>query len=220
MNLNFIARRYEFTQPTKYDGNGEVTFAIMGCLIWFAAVVVRLSFGSQSWALIQKLIEAASFVIFAGIPVFFGATVYGAKLAQKVLLKQAGLLFQVGICGLLAGYICLVKLLDLNPDRFKWLTRLDDLILTDQFWLNTLLLLIGVFVVLRIPFLLLKLRDSRRSLPRLRDLPSIVKQNLQLIVLLVINFIFYKKIAFNSFLPRYDSNRSQFLNTRIIREYY
>ncbi|MBD2022265.1 CPBP family intramembrane metalloprotease [Leptolyngbya sp. FACHB-36] len=200
MPVRFLLDRCEFAQPKKYDGKGEVQVAIVSCLLWFFAIVIRLGFSSKPWTLIEKLVEAGSFVVFAGIPVFFLATPHGTAFARKVLLAKSGFWFQAIVCFLLLTYISLVKFLGLNSINFIWLNRLDDLIFSNQFWLNTILLLIGVFVVLRIPFRLLELRN--------RPIRKPFHQDVELLVLLFLNFIYISLSNTSLISIRFNSENS------------
>lgn len=190
MSVGFLTNRCEFAEPKRYSGNGELTFAVIGCVLWFSAIVTRLSFSGKAWTLTERLVEATSFVIFAAIPIFFLATNAGSEFAKRVLLRNNGLWFQTFTCLLLGFYISVVKLLALNPARFGWLKQFDDLILKDYFWLNVSFFLVGVFVVLRLPFLLLELRDRRIYTKKRQTVVSIIQRNGQLLMLLGINFIY------------------------------
>ena len=190
MNLGFLTNRCEFAEPKRYSGNDELAFAVIGCVVWFSAIVIRLSFSSKPWTLTEKLVEATSFVIFAAIPIFFLATHEGAEFARRVLLRSNGLWFQTATCLLLGTYISIVKLLGLDPSRFSWLKQFDRLIFQDYFWLNVVLFLLGAFVVLRLPFVMLALRDRTSHSLKQPTLRSIIKQNRQLLILLILNFIY------------------------------
>ncbi len=190
MDVGFLSNRCEFAEPKRYNGNGELTFAVVGCIVWFGAIVIRLSFSNRPWTLTEKLVEAVSFIIFAGVPIFFLATNAGTKFAQRVLLRNHGFWFQVFTCLLLGLYISVGRLLNVNPERFAWLHQLDRLIVNNAFWLNTALFLVGAFIVLRLPFLLLALRDRKLYGKQKQTIFSIAQQNSQLILLLVINFIY------------------------------
>ena len=190
MNLGFLTNRCEFATPKRYSGNGEIAFAVVGCLVWFSAIVIRLGFSSKPWTLAEKLIEAISFVIFAAIPIFFLATHEGAEFTKRVIFKNKGLWFQTLTCLLLGIYISTVKLLGLNPSQFSWLKQLDRLILPDSFWLNAVFFLLGAFVTLRLPFVLLALRDRKPHSLKQPALISTIRQNSQLLLLLSANFIY------------------------------
>ncbi|MBD2035806.1 CPBP family intramembrane metalloprotease [Leptolyngbya sp. FACHB-321] len=194
MNLGFLTNRCEFAVPKRYSGNGELAFAVIGCVLWFSAIVIRLGFSSKPWTLTEKLVEATSFVVFAALPILFLATYEGAELARRVLLRNSGLWFQTATCLLLGVYISVVKLLGLNPARFGWLNQFDRLIIQDSFWLNVILFLLGAFVVLRLPFVMLGLRDRKPHGFKPPTLLSTIKQNSQLTFLLVANFIYFSLV--------------------------
>ncbi len=164
--------------------------ATIGCVLWFSAIVIRLSFSSKPWTLTERLVEAASFLLFAAVPIFFLATPIGAEFAKRVLLRNNGLWFQTLTCLLLGLYISVVKLLALNPTRFSWLKQLDSLIVRNYFPLNVIFFLIGVFVVLRVPFLLLELRDRRIYTKKHQTIATFIRRNGQLILLLMANFLY------------------------------
>lgn len=83
MNLGFLTNRCEFAEPKRYSGNGELAFAVIGCIVWFSAIVLRLSLSSRHWTLTEKLIEATSFVIFAAVPIFFWQPIKGQNLPDE-----------------------------------------------------------------------------------------------------------------------------------------
>lgn len=189
MNLNFLLNRCEFAEPKKYNGRNELIFAIFACLAWFIAVILRLNFeGYDGWTTLDKAIEASSTVVFCG-PVFFLATPLGSKVTRN-LLKRDGIKFQILACTLLLAYISLVKFLELSPDKFVWLEQMSNLVLKDKFWINTALFIAGVFVVLRIPFLMLRLREVTSEIRRHEDLITVFRQNLELSILLIFNFVY------------------------------
>ena len=190
MSVDFLTNRCEFAQPRQYGGKGELIVAVIGCVLWFSAIVVRLSFSQQAWALTEQLVEAASFVIFAAVPIFFLATSIGSEFAKRVLLRNSGLWFQVLTCLLLGFYITLVKTLALNPARFGWLKEFDSLIIKHYFWANVTLFLIGVFIVLRLPFLLLELRNRRVYTKKHQSFPLLTGYNGQLLLLLSLHLIY------------------------------
>lgn len=208
MQPGFLVRRAEFAEPKPYDGRSEIQFAVLGSCLWFAAIAIRLGFSNRGWTLPERLVEAASFVVFAAIPAFFLATPPGERLARTVLLKKAGIWFQTGTCLLLGIYISAVKFLGLDSSRFRWLTRLDDLILENQFWLNTLLFLIGVFIVLRIPFLFLKFRDRAFRFERFQDWIKTLWHNPELLILLLLNFVYISLANTSLVSPRFESESS------------
>lgn len=199
MNIDFLTNRCEFAEPKQYSGKGEVTFAIIGCILWFGAIVVRLDFSGQLWTLTEQLVEATSFVIFAAIPIFFLATSTGTEFAKRVLLRNNGLRFQVLICLLLGLYISLIKLLALNPARFTCLEDFENLIIKHYFWANVFVFLIGAFIVLRIPFLLLELRKYKINKRKYQSLPQTIRDSSQIILLLSLHFI-YTSLVNTSFL--------------------
>jgi membrane protease YdiL (CAAX protease family) len=190
MQLSFLGQRYEFAHPKKYNGNHEVKFAITGCLIWFVAIIIRLGISEEKrWTLIEQIVEALSFVVFSGIPIFFLATPQGSKFAKNVLVKNNGLWFQVIFCTNLAIYISCVKFLELSPDKFIWLDQMNDLIVKDNFWLNSSLFLLGAFAALRLPFLILKFRKAN-NITNLQNSTKFYRDNSQAFILLGINFIY------------------------------
>uniref|UniRef100_UPI0035944BCD hypothetical protein n=1 Tax=Nostoc sp. TaxID=1180 RepID=UPI0035944BCD len=197
MNLNFLFNRCEFTHPKKYNGRNELIFAVFACLAWFIAVILRLSLeGYEGWTTLDKVIEASSTVVFCG-PIFFLATPLGSEVTRN-LLKRDGIKFQVLACTLLLGYISLVRFLELSPDKFIWLDQMSNLVLKDKFWINTALFIAGVFVVLRIPFLMLRLRKTTSEIRRHRNLIAVFRQNFELSILLIINFV-YMVLSHTSF---------------------
>lgn len=208
MNVGFLTNRCEFAEPKQYSGKGEIIFAIIGCVLWFSAIVVRLGFSQQSWTLTERLVEATSFVVFAAAPIFFLATSSGSEFAKRVLLRNNGLWFQVITCLLLGLYISLVKLLALNPARFNCLKEFDDLILKHYFWANVIIFLIGVFIVLRIPFLLLELRKRRVYPKKEQSLPLITKPSSQLILLLSLHFIYTSLVNTSLLSTKFESENS------------
>lgn len=224
MSVGFLTNRCEFAEPKRYNGGGEVAFAVVGCVLWFSAIVIRLSFSSKPWTLTERLVEAASFVLFAAVPIFFLATYAGAEFARRVLLRNNGLWFQALTCLMLGFYISLVKLLTLNPARFSWLKQFDHLIVYDSFWLNVLIFLVGVFVVLRLPFLLLELRDRRIYTKKRQSIVSLIKRNGQLLIFLTINFIYISLVntslistAFQAEYSGYFIGSSYFLITLLMQ---
>lgn len=209
MNLNLLSNQCEFSQPKKYDGKNELIVAIFACSIWFAAIIIRLSFlENQPWTNLEKIVEATSTILFCGLPVFFLATPQGSRITKKVLLKNAGLPFQLLACIALIVYISAVKFLSLSSGNFVWLNQINSLIFKDRFWLNTLLFIAGVFVALRIPFLLLKLRKSKEA-KTIKDFIEVIQLNPQLLILLGLNFI-YMVLSHTSLIsPNYNSNQSE-----------
>lgn len=187
MGLNLLLRRAELANPQEYDGKHELKLAIAACGVWFIGIILRLNAQDQQWTLIEQLIEAASFIVFGGIPVFFLATRPGAKVARLVLLKNQGLGFQLLICTALTIYITLVKGLSLNPQRFVWLNQMDNLILYQQFWVNALLFILGIFVALRVPFLLL---HRRNQAVQKQQIAVLSKDTLELLIFLSANLAY------------------------------
>ncbi|MBW4695664.1 MAG: CPBP family intramembrane metalloprotease [Lyngbya sp. HA4199-MV5] len=190
MTVGFLTNRCEFAEPKRFNGKGELMMAAIGCILWFSAIIVRLSFSSKPWTVTERLVEATSFVIFAAVPIFFLATPVGAEFAKRVLLRNNGLWFQTLTCLLLGLYISLVKLLALNPARFSWLKQFDSLIVRNYFWLNVIFFLAGVFVVLRLTFLLLELRDRRIYTKKHQTIVTFIRRNGQLISFLIANFLY------------------------------
>jgi len=207
MSLNLLLDHCEFAQPKKYSGRNELIVAILACLIWFSAVIIRLNFsGSQQWTNLEKILEATSTVFFCGLPVFFLATPQGSRIAKKNLLENAGLLFQVLVCVALTIYISVVKFLSLNPIHFVWLNQINSLIFEDKFWLNTVLFIAGVFVGLRIPFLMLKLRISKEVKTN-KNFIAVARLNSQLLLLLGINFVYLVLTHTSLISSNYNSNQ-------------
>jgi hypothetical protein len=158
MNLSILLNRCESGDLHRYDGHGEIAFAAIASLLWFSASWIRLSLGGESWTLAEKCLEAGSFVLFAGIPIFGLATLPGARFAQRVLLKNDGLWFQTISCVALWLYIGMAKFVEVNPGQFRFLNQLENLVFAQNFGLNTVLFLLGAFAALRIPFLMLRWR--------------------------------------------------------------
>ena len=211
MSLRLLIRRAEFANPQTYNGEGEVWVAIVACLVWFGAIVLRLGFSDRAWTVIEKLVEAASFVVFAGAPIFFFATRSGSRFAQRVLLKNAGFWFQISICGLLGVYISLVKVLSLNPNNFLLLNHLQSSIVPNQFWLNTALLIGATFVVLRIPFLFLDLEAFQRTQNLISASSNRSFRNIELLSLLLLNSLYIGLINTSAFSDRFQFEKSNYL---------
>ena len=182
--------------------------AVVGCVLWFSAIVIRLSFSHQTWTLTERLVEATSFVVFAAIPIFFLATAIGAEVVKHILLRNNGLWFQLLTCLLLGLYISFIKLLALNPARFSSLKTLDNLIIQQAFWANVVIFLMGAFVVLRIPFLLLELRNRRVYTRKYQSPPLITRHSLQLILLLSLHFIYTSLVNTSLIAPTFKSEQS------------
>jgi membrane protease YdiL (CAAX protease family) len=162
-----MAKQYEFLQPNPYRGRGEGAITLLACILWFISILVRHQLPESSdWLLSESLFEAFSFVVFAGLPIFGLATIQGEKLAKQVLLPRQGFIFQIVLCVCLAFQIGLGKALNLSSQHFSWLKQLNGLLIPGQFWLNGALFLGGVFVALRIPFVVQTLRQQPQ--PQLR----------------------------------------------------
>jgi membrane protease YdiL (CAAX protease family) len=160
--------RAESGDRPPYDGAGEGLFAVLGCGLWFSATFIRLSLNGQGWTLGEKLLEASGFVLFAALPIFGLATPWGERLTQRWLLKRHGLWFQTGVCAALLLFISLVKATQ-SPERFRFLSQLDSLILPQMFWLNTGLLIAATFAALRIPFWVLDWRRRPEAITPAQD---------------------------------------------------
>ncbi|MGB8698808.1 MAG: hypothetical protein WCD18_05265, partial [Thermosynechococcaceae cyanobacterium] len=163
-------QHWEFVRPQPFNGKGEWAIALLACSLWFMAILGRLSLPEAgSWPVGEKLYDASAFVIFAGLPLFGLATPQGATFAKQVLLPRSGLVAQVWLCLLLALYIGIGQVLQVNPAHFPWRDQLQDLVWPNQFWGNTGAFLAGLFVVARLPFLVLQCRQAPiqlRHLPR------------------------------------------------------
>jgi hypothetical protein len=156
-----MTKQWEFLQPYPYSEWWEVFVALLAPLIWFIAILVRHHLpGSGDWTLSESLIEAFSFVGFAAVPIFGLATPKGDRLATHLLLPNQGLRFQITLCAALAVFIGVGKGLNLSDRHFDWIEQFNTLIIPDQFWLNVVLFLGGVFVALRIPFVVQALRQK------------------------------------------------------------
>ena len=209
MSLSFL-RRSELANPQQYSGTGEVLIAIVGSFLWFVAIIIRLELSGRSWTFLEQIVEATSFLIFAAVPVFFLATRPGAEVAKRFLLQRNGLWFQTLVCFLLAIYIGCVKGLSLSSAHFPLLNHLQNLLLKDQFWLNTAIYLGAVFVVLRIPFLFLRLkafqpRQSFLSSPTFR-----IRSDRELLALLLINFLYISLANTGIFSEDFNFQRSNY----------
>ena len=192
--LSALLPRCEFLQPQPNRSQGEVAIAVLGCVVWFGAILLRLSLGETGdWRPVEAIVEASSFVYFAALPIFFLATVPGARLVKTRLLPHHGLGVQVWLCGGLATLIGLAPWLRLNPDHFPWIRQLNDLIWPQRYGLNALIFIAGVAVAARIPFVMLTLRDratvdqrQRRSRPTWEW----TKRHRQLLILLGLNTLY------------------------------
>jgi membrane protease YdiL (CAAX protease family) len=174
--------QWEFLQPKPYRQSRETVIAFLACCLWFGAIVLRRSELSD-WTTPEILFEASTFVIFAGIPVFFLATPLGEKWVQRVLLPRQGLATQIILCTALGCFIFIGRILPLNPNHFPWLDTFKVLFIPQQFWLNSALFLGGIFVVARIPFAALRLRQASGTGHNLR-------QNRELCLLLLLNALY------------------------------
>jgi membrane protease YdiL (CAAX protease family) len=156
-----MTKQWEFLQPYPYSEWWEVFVALLAPLIWLIAILVGHYLpGSGDWTLSESLIEAFSFVGFAAVPIFGLATPKGDRLATHLLLPNQGLRFQITLCAALAVFIGVGKGLNLSDRHFDWIEQFNTLIIPDQFWLNVVLFLGGVFVALRIPFVVQALRQK------------------------------------------------------------
>ncbi len=161
MKLDQYWHWYIFLQPKPYSGLGEGFIALLGITIWFAAILLRHHLPEAgNWPPSESLSEAFSFVAFAAAPVFGLATPQGEQFVKQVLLPKQGLGFQCLLCAALAVLIAFGKGLNFSPRHFNWIEQLNTLIITGQFWLNSALFLGGVFVALRIPFVVQSLRQN------------------------------------------------------------
>jgi membrane protease YdiL (CAAX protease family) len=164
MKLGQYWHQCEFLQPKPYSGLGEGFIALVATLIWFTAILVRHQLpGSGDWTLSESLTEAFSFVVFAAVPIFGLATPTGEQFVKQVLLPKQGFGFQCLLCAALAILIAFSKGLNLNPLHFDWISQLNTLIIAGQFWLNSTLFLGGVFVALRIPFVVQALKQQPQA---------------------------------------------------------
>jgi membrane protease YdiL (CAAX protease family) len=161
MKLGQYWHQYEFLQPKTYGGLREGFIAFFATLTWFAAILVRHHLPEAGdWTLGESLLEAFSFVVFAAVPVFGLATQWGDRLTTHSLLPNQGLRFQLTLCTALAVFISLGKALNLSPRHFDWINQFNTLVIPGQLWLNIALFLGGVFVALRIPFVVQELRQK------------------------------------------------------------
>jgi membrane protease YdiL (CAAX protease family) len=159
-----MTKQWEFLQPKPYSGLGEGFVALLATLIWFTAILVRHRLPEAGdWSLGESLTEACSFVIFAAVPIFGLATPQGEQFVKQVLLPKQGLGFQCLLCAALAVLIASAKALNLSPRHFDWINQFNTLVITGQFWLNGALFLGGVFVALRIPFVVQALRQQPQT---------------------------------------------------------
>jgi membrane protease YdiL (CAAX protease family) len=208
--------RYEFTNPQPFDGRGEGATPLCLSIVWFVAIVVRLSLlESGSWTLTEKLFEASSFVCFAAIPIFGLATRAGEKFAKQILLPNHGLGFQGLLCVSMAMYLGVGRSLHLNPNHFPWVEQLNSLVVPNHVNLNLILFLGGLFVSLRLPFLVL----ARRQKPfwlKGKSFIQQIREYRQLILLLLLNTL-YLCAAHTSFLfPHSFGNSSEGLIVGVV----
>jgi membrane protease YdiL (CAAX protease family) len=190
MTLRQLRQRYEFLTPQPFDGRREGAIALLISIVWFLAIVVRLSLPEAGdWTQAEKLYEAGSFIVFAAIPIFGLATRVGEKFAKQILLPNHGLGFQGLMCLLLLAYMGLGRSLPLNPKHFPWIEQLNHLVVPSHFNLNLVLFLGGLFIALRIPFLALRLRAEPFWLMGKPWIPQL-QQHRELIALLVLNTLY------------------------------
>jgi membrane protease YdiL (CAAX protease family) len=165
-SMQGMTTEWEFLQPKPYRNLGEGSIALLGIVIWFIAILVRHRLPEAGdWTLSESLMEAFSFVVFAGVPVFGLAIQWGDRLTTHLLPNQ-GLRFQIALCTALSIFIGMGKGLNLSDRHFDWIDQFKILMIPGQFWLNVALFLGGVFVALRIPFVVQALRQ--KPLPHLR----------------------------------------------------
>jgi membrane protease YdiL (CAAX protease family) len=158
-------RQWTFLQPAPdCQNNRETVIAGLACCLWFVAIILRRA-ELPDWTTFEMLFEASSFIVFAGIPIFFLATPSGEKWAQRVLLPRQGLVVQVTLCTVLGLFIGIGHALPLTPKHFPWLDTLKVLFFPQQFWLNSALFLGGIFIASRIPFAALALRQTLATEP-------------------------------------------------------
>jgi membrane protease YdiL (CAAX protease family) len=156
-----MTKQWEFLQPKLYAEHRESFIALLAPIIWFIAILVRHHLlAAGEWTSIESLVEAFSFVVFAAVPVFGLATQIGEQFATHLLLPNQGLRFQITLCAALAVFIGVGKGLNLSPRHFDWIVQFNALIIPGQFWINVALFLGGVFVALRIPFMVQALRHK------------------------------------------------------------
>jgi membrane protease YdiL (CAAX protease family) len=154
-------KKWDFWQPKPYIEGREAFIAPLATLIWFVAILVRHHFPEAGdWTLSESLFEACSFVVFAAVPIFGLATQWGDRLATHLLLPNQGLRSQLTLCAALAVFIGIGKGLNLSDRHFDWINQFNTLVVPGQFWPNVVLFLVGVFVALRIPFVVQALRQK------------------------------------------------------------
>jgi membrane protease YdiL (CAAX protease family) len=182
-SMQGMKTEWKFLQPKPYRDLGEESIALLGIVIWFIAILARHHLPDASdWLFRESLLEAFSFVVFAAVPIFGLGTPIGEQIAKQILLPIQGFGFQLALCTALAALITLGKELHFRPNHFAWIAWNDQynpLIKSAPAWLNTALFLGGVFVALRLPFVVQDLR--KKPQPRLRW---------QLYVLLLLNTLY------------------------------
>jgi membrane protease YdiL (CAAX protease family) len=159
VNLNLL-QRCEFVHRQPFDGRGEGAIALVMTGLWFTGILLRQGSGEVGqWTVPESLWEASSFVVFGAIPIFGLATPLGENIAQRLLRPRNGLGFQLLLCLCLGSFVTMAKLGHFNPAHFDGIQQLHSLIFPDRFWLNTLCWLVGLFVAVRIPFVMLAQRQ-------------------------------------------------------------
>jgi membrane protease YdiL (CAAX protease family) len=160
-SMQGMTAEWKFLQPKPYRDLGEGSVALLGIVIWFITILARHHLpDAGNWLLRESLLEAFSFVVFAAVPIFGLGTPTGEKIAAHFLLPNQGLRFQLTLCTALVIFIGLGKGLNLSPRHFDWINQFNTLVIPGQFWLNVALFLGGVFVALRIPFVVQALRQK------------------------------------------------------------
>jgi membrane protease YdiL (CAAX protease family) len=209
-------QRYEFVDSQSFDGRGEGAIVFCIGVIWFCAILVRLSLAeSGDWTLTEKLFEASSFSIFAATPIFGFATRAGEKFAKQILLPNHGLGFQGLLCVSMAMYLEVGRSLNLNPKHFPWVEQLNSLVVPNHFNLNLALFLGGLFVSLRLPFLVL----ARRQKPFWLKGKSFIQQirgYRQLILLLLLNTLYLCAVHTSFLFPHSFGNSSEGLIVGVV----
>ncbi len=184
-----LLRRCELVKPSPFGGQGELLFAGIGCGLWFIALFFRLSVRDDSWTWMEKLVECIALVGFSGVPVFFFATPPGSRWVRSVLLKYDGLFFQLGICCALALYIFPVAYLGWDPNKFSWLGPLRRVISDNPFSFNAMAFLSAAFIVLRLPFLFLKLRSQPPLIKHISHISKLFSHHLEITIVLTLHLI-------------------------------
>ncbi|HEY9826715.1 MAG TPA: hypothetical protein V6D19_14820, partial [Stenomitos sp.] len=152
-----MGKQWAFLQPQPYSGKGEGAIAVLGCLVWGAAILLRRN-QLPDWTVVEACFEALSFTVFAALPLFGLATPWGQRFAQRVLLPRQGLMTQCLLCGGLAFYLALGWRLELSSQHFPGFEQLEGLWIPHAWAVNAVLFLGSVFVAARIPFVVLALR--------------------------------------------------------------